>query len=87
MTRPVLQKQPAVEGELVFDAPWQARTFAMAVKLNEAGVFSWNEWAELLAQNIARAEAKDSNAVASSDDYYTFWQQTLEMLVQEKADV
>jgi len=84
MSKPLLEKQPNLDGELVFDAPWQARTFAMAVKLHEAGMFSWSEWSHRLAKNIANAEEVNSGAVENSDDYYTLWQQTLEMLIQEK---
>jgi len=84
MSEVILEKQPSLDGALVFDAPWQARTFAMAVKLHETGMFSWNEWSERLAKNIASAEEMNSEAVVSSEDYYTLWQKTLEMLVQEK---
>lgn len=73
---------PQRDGEPVFDAPWQARTFAMAVKLHESGLYSWTEWAERLAANIA--EREKSGAIASSDDYYTTWQETLEQLVSER---
>ena len=40
----------------VFRAPWEAQAFAMAVKLHEAGYFTWSEWAERLAQEIKRAQ-------------------------------
>ncbi len=86
MSKPVLEKQPSVDGDLIFDAPWQARTFAMAVELHEAGLFSWNEWSERLAKNIANAELVNTEAVVSSEDYYTLWQQTLEMLIEEIED-
>ena len=74
--------QPQADGEPVFDAPWQAKTFAMAVKLHEAGLFSWKEWADRLAGNIAARE--QSAPIASSDDYYMTWQETLEQLVSER---
>ncbi|MBX2867468.1 MAG: nitrile hydratase accessory protein [Acidiferrobacterales bacterium] len=86
MSQPVFDHQPVEDGDVVFDAPWQARTFAMAVKLNEAGVFTWSEWSLRLAKNIQAAESltEHDTAVVTSDDYYTCWQQTLEMLVREK---
>ncbi len=74
--------QPHTDGALVFDAPWQARTFAMAVMLHESGWFSWQEWATLLARHIAAFE-KHAN-IADNDAYYQLWQQTLEQLVAEK---
>ncbi len=88
MNGPILEDQPLRDGDVVFEAPWQARTFAMAVKLHEAGMFTWGEWSSRLAATIQAAEttAKNNEAVVSSDDYYTCWQQTLEMLVQEKTE-
>lgn len=74
--------QPQADGEPVFDAPWQAKTFAMAVKLHEAGLFTWKEWADRLAGNIAARER--DGPIASSDDYYKTWQETLEQLVSER---
>lgn len=76
------EKQPTKDGEPVFDAPWQAKTFAMAVKLNETGVFSWTEWADALSVNIA--EFEKHSQINNSDDYYKLWQNTLENLVAEK---
>ncbi len=69
-------------GELAFDAPWQAKTFAMAVQLNESGVFTWTEWAEELSSQIADFEKH--NAIENSNDYYKLWQSALEQLVQQK---
>lgn len=41
----------------VFREPWEARAFAMAVKLNERGLFTWSEWAETLGAEIKSAQA------------------------------
>ncbi|MEO0944631.1 MAG: nitrile hydratase accessory protein [Pseudomonadota bacterium] len=40
-----------------FDAPWQAQLFAMTVALNEAGLFSWDEWATVFGPKVQHAEA------------------------------
>lgn len=77
----LLASQPQKNGEPVFDAPWQARSFAMAVKLHEAGVFSWKQWADCLSANIAQFEKVQS--IRTSDEYYTLWQQTLEQLTKQ----
>ena len=45
MSRPEL---PPGLDEPVFAEPWQAQAFALAVALNERGLFSWTEWAETL---------------------------------------
>ena len=37
----------------VFEAPWQAQAFAMAVRLNERGLFSWPEWATRFGEERA----------------------------------
>lgn len=84
MSVELFANQPQEDGEPVFDAPWQARTFAMAVKLHESGLFSWKEWSDRLSQNIAAHERE--NAVASSEDYYSLWQQTLEQFIEERID-
>jgi len=36
------------EDEPVFAEPWQAHAFALAVKLSEAGFFTWSEWSAAL---------------------------------------
>lgn len=70
------------QGEPVFEAPWQARSFAMAVQLNETGVFTWQEWADELSQQIATTERSD--AIRDATGYYRAWQTTLETLVAKK---
>jgi nitrile hydratase accessory protein len=66
----------------VFDEPWQAQAFAMAVSLHARGVFTWNEWAGLLSEEIARAQkAGDPDTGAT---YYHHWLATLERIVIAK---
>lgn len=76
------EQQPTENGEPVFDAPWQAKTFAMAIKLNESGVFTWNEWAKELSIHINAFE--EHSTIENNNDYYKLWQQTLESLVEKK---
>ncbi|HBR38100.1 MAG TPA: nitrile hydratase accessory protein, partial [Sulfitobacter pontiacus] len=48
MTLPDLSLLPDIalsDDEPVFDAPWQAQAFAMAVSLHQSGAFTWAEWA------------------------------------------
>ena len=42
-----------VNGEVVFDAPWQGRLFGMARALSEQGVYHWDEFREHLIKEIA----------------------------------
>jgi nitrile hydratase accessory protein len=59
----------------VFAEPWEAQAFAMAVKLNERGLFTWSEWATALGAAIA----------ANPDEpYYENWLAALESLVEAK---
>jgi len=76
-----LPDQPKSKGEPVFDAPWQARAFAMAVLLNEQGVFSWAEWSERLARLIENHEIHAT--IQNSDDYYRVWLKSLEEITKD----
>jgi nitrile hydratase accessory protein len=63
----------------VFSEPWEAQAFALAVRLSEAGYFSWKEWAEALASELQAACAR-----GEPDDgthYYHHWLAALERLV------
>ena len=80
---PALPALPRDEaGAPVFHAPWEAQAFAMAVRLHEAGHFTWAEWADRLAQAIARAQAVGDPD--RGDTYYHHWLAALEGLVAEK---
>ncbi len=59
----------------VFAEPWEAQAFAMAVKLNEAGVFQWSEWAETLGAELKAQPERP---------YYESWLAALEKLVEAK---
>ena len=77
-----LPRLPRDEGGPVFAEPWQAQAFALAVKLSEAGHFTWKEWAATLADEIEsaarRGEADDGSR------YYEYWLAALERLVTGK---
>lgn len=59
----------------VFEEPWEAHAFAMAVKLNEAGVFEWSEWAAALSEELH---------LSPDRPYYEGWLVALERLVESK---
>ena len=76
-----------LSSEKVFDAPWHAEVFALAVHLNEGGYFDWPEWAGRFGENLAAAKTAKIGVVEGldgSDDYYQIWLQTLIELMQEK---
>jgi nitrile hydratase accessory protein len=49
----------------VFAEPWQAQAFAMTVRLQESGLFTWKEWTAALGAELAAADAWDS-----ADNYW-----------------
>jgi len=69
------------DDDVVFDEPWQAQAFAMAVELNAAGHFTWQEWADTLSEEIRRAQAGGDPGFG---DTYYHWLAALERLVAEK---
>lgn len=79
---PDLPALPRDEDGPVFKAPWEAQAFAMAVKLHEAGCFTWPEWAERLAAEIRRARERDDPDLGAT--YYEHWLAALEAIVAEK---
>ena len=70
------------DGAPVFQAPWEAQAFAMTLALHARGLFTWPEWAAVLAAEIKRAQA-----AGDPDDgltYYWHWLAAVERLVIEK---
>ncbi|MEM7538881.1 MAG: nitrile hydratase accessory protein [Chloroflexota bacterium] len=76
---------PRKNGELVFDAPWEARAFGLAVALNEQGLYEWTEFSHGLAHQIRETEQPPQNVVSEdAADYYSHWLSSLEQLVLGK---
>jgi len=74
-----LPRIPRDEQGPVFAEPWQAQAFALAVKLSEAGYFTWTEWAAALAAELKAAA--DRGEPDDGSRYYEHWLATLERLV------
>ncbi len=70
---------PRKNGELQFDAPWQARAFGLAVALNEGGAYPWVDFSARLSEVIAEGERSDDPA-----EYYEQWLRALEAVAMEK---
>ena len=77
-----LPRLPRDEGGPVFAEPWQAQAFALAVKLSEAGHFTWKEWAATLAGELENAAGRGEPDDGSH--YYDHWLAALERLVTAK---
>ena len=67
---------------VVFREPWEAEAFAIAVALNEHGLFSWTEWAATLADEIRAAQARGDPD--TGETYYRHWLAALERLAIAK---
>lgn len=80
---PELPSLPHDENGPVFAEPWQAQAFALAVRLSSQGHFTWKEWAEALAAELAAAVERDE-ADEDGSEYYLHWVATLEKLVTAK---
>lgn len=62
---------PRRNGELVFDAPWQGRAFALAVALAQKPGVGWDRFRAQLATAIARHP---------DDSYWECWVHALDRL-------
>jgi len=77
LTLPELPGLPTDAEGPVFAEPWQAQAFALAVQLNADGVFTWSEWAQALAAELAGKDEDGSH-------YYEHWLSALEALAVAK---
>jgi nitrile hydratase accessory protein len=83
----VPERLPSDTGDQVFQAPWEARAFAMAVDMSRRGLFEWDEFRELLIDEIARGDAGPQPESGSSETYYLHWLAALERLLRAKGHV
>ena len=63
-----------------FQAPWQARAFAVAVTMCQAGYYTWDEFRSRLMAEIAQHSGE-------SPEYYQHWLNALEKLLADKGFV
>jgi nitrile hydratase accessory protein len=71
---------PADRDGPVFQEPWQATAFALAVHLSERGTIPWTEWSAALGREI-QAAASDP---ARADVYFQHWLHALERICADK---
>lgn len=64
----------------VFEEPWQATAFALAVHLSERGVIAWSEWSAALGREI-HGTAGDP---AQVEGYFRHWLDALERICADK---
>jgi nitrile hydratase accessory protein len=66
----------------VFNKPWEAKAFALAVRLSEAGCFTWPEWVGIFSQEIKAAQERGDPDLG--DTYYQHWLNALERICAAK---
>jgi len=66
----------------VFKEPWEAKAFALTLRLHERGLFTWPEWADALSREIGAAQARGDADLG--DTYFQHWLRALESLVALK---
>lgn len=73
---------PDAGGGPVFAEPWEAQAFAMVLSLHEQGLFTWPEWAQMLAATIEASHAQGDPDLG--DTYYRHWLAALEAMLVAK---
>ena len=75
---------PRSNGELVFEEPWQARVFGVAVGLVTEQGLDWEEFRGRLIEEIAAWEHGHPGESGDAYSYYERWLAALERLVLER---
>ena len=83
-----IEKLPALPRDTdgpVFNQPWEAKAFALAVRLSEAGYFTWPEWVKIFSREIKAAQERGD--ADFGDTYYQHWLNALERICAAKGFV
>ena len=85
MTRPEIKPFKRMDGEPVFDEPWQAQVLAMVDTLISNGVIEATAWSDSLGKELKKAQQ-----LGASDDIPTYYKavlQALEQLLDQNTDI
>ena len=82
---PLLSKELPCENQadLEFAEPWEARVFSIIVSLSHAGHFTWGEWVETFAREVAAATEIEVRG-ETPPTYYEQWLVAAEKLLAAK---
>lgn len=80
--RDALSRIPPAERDPTFREPWEAQAFALTLALHRRGLFTWNEWAQTLGEEIRRAQ--EQGDPDTGETYYRHWLAATERIVAEK---
>lgn len=67
---------PRLNGELVFDEPWQPRAFGVAAVLAESGRIRWSDFQAALILAVGEADAGGGDT-GHPEVYWTCWLEAL----------
>ena len=69
----------------VFSAPWEARAFAIALGLSQAGLFTWDEFRERLIEEVGASDRiRERDGTNRQGEYYEHFLRALEAVVTGK---
>ncbi|MGH7778794.1 MAG: nitrile hydratase accessory protein [Candidatus Binataceae bacterium] len=74
-----------LESAEIFSAPWEARAFALALGLSEAGLFSWDEFRTRLIEQVGDSDrVRERDGTSNHGEYYQHFLRALEITVADK---
>jgi nitrile hydratase accessory protein len=80
-----LARQLGCDEASVFTAPWEARAFAIALGLSQAGLFTWDEFrVRLMAEVGASDRVRERDGTNRQGEYYEHFLRALEAVVMQK---
>ena len=79
-----LEALPRKSGELVFHDDWEKRIFALVVALYEKGHFEWDEFKDLLIEQIRSSGETPEKPNLDKPGYYEFWLTNLEVILDRR---
>lgn len=71
---------PLDDQDLIFSAPWEAKAFAIVNHLATNDHYTWPEWTQYLADEIASTEQRASSPFS----YYEQWVMACEKMLADK---
>jgi nitrile hydratase accessory protein len=72
------------DDEFEFDAPWQARAFALTVALRQREAFPWSEFQQRLIDELDESDETKTVKEAIETGYYEAWLSAIERLLLEE---
>jgi nitrile hydratase accessory protein len=71
------------DNDVRFNEPWEAKVFAIIVRLTQDGHFEWSEWVECFSREVAAETAVEASGGVPRP-YYEQWLDAAEKLLISK---